>query len=112
MLKPTEEALKLAALEKSLPGRILAAAHEVTVAEQQLAQLLTLRAAGERIKRAEIAVARMALARTLRNAEDLQRIQEILPAMQEQARDTARAENSRAVPQSWTGATAVPHAGD
>ena len=103
MSKPTETS-KLAALEKSLPDRIRAAAREVSIAEQHLAQILTTRAAGEPVRGAGVAVARMALARAQRNAEDLQRIRNALPAMLEQARDTARLEGERAANQTWPGA--------
>ena len=111
MSKPTE-ASKLAALEKSLPSQICEAAHEVSIAEQHLAQVLTLRAAGEPIKGADISIARMALGRALRDAEDLGRIQGILPAMLELECDTARAENGHAAQQTWTGASVVLLAGD
>ena len=111
MSKAVEES-RLASLEKSLPSQVRAAAHEVSIAEQQLAQFLTLRAAGEPVKRAEISVARMALARTLRNAEDLRRIQGALPAMRELARDTARAESGHAALQTWPGEKVALLAGD
>ena len=111
MIKPTE-ASKLETLEKSLPNRIRMAAHEVSIAEQHLAQLLTLRAAGETVKGAEIAVARMALARTLRNVEDLGRVQSVLPAMLEQAHDTKPAASTRAARPARTGERVVLLAGD
>ena len=106
MSKPTE-ASKLAALEKSLPSQIREAAHEVSIAEQHLAQVLTLRAAGEPIKGADISIARMALSRALRDAEDLGRIESALPAMLELERDTAPAESGHAAQQTWTGARNV-----
>ena len=106
------EESKLAALENALPDLIRAAAQEVSLAEQCLAQALALRAAGERIKRAEISVARMALTRALRDADDLRRIQSVLPEMRELARAAARADSGRAVQQTWTGAKVVLHAGD
>lgn len=82
----TPEASKIAALAKALPGQIHAAAHAVSVAERRLAHVLTLRATGHTMKASELAVARRALARTQRDAEDLQRIQSVLPALLEQAR--------------------------
>ena len=103
MSKPTE-ASKFAALEKSLPNRIRAAAQEVADAERHLAQVLTKRAAGEPVRGAQVAVARMALARALRDAEDLRRIQGALPAMLGQARDTTPEEGERATNQTWPGA--------
>lgn len=82
----TPEASKLAALAKALPGQIHAAAHAVSIAERHLARVLTLRATGQAMKASGLAVARMALARTQRDAEDLQRIQSLLPTLLEQAR--------------------------
>ena len=111
MTKPTE-ASNLAVLENSLPNRIRAAAHEVSIAEQHLGQVLALRAAGETIKGADISVARMALARALRNAEDLRRIQDVLPAMRKSTDDTARAESAHAAQQTWPGARVALLAGD
>ena len=106
------EISKLAELQKSLASRMYAAAHALSDAEQRLAHVLTLRAAGEPINGAEISVARMALSRALRNAEDLQRIQSVLPAMLEQARDARPAETSHAAEQAWTGERVALQAGD
>lgn len=73
------ELSQLAALQQSLPDRMRLAARAVAEAELRLAEILTLRAAGQTLRRSEIAVARMALDRALRDAEDLQRIQSALP---------------------------------
>ncbi|MEK6245366.1 MAG: hypothetical protein AABM33_12810 [Pseudomonadota bacterium] len=83
---PEASKLALAALIKALPGQIHAAALAVSVAERRLAHVLTLRATGQTMKASELAVARMALARTNRDAEDLRRIQSVLPASLEQPR--------------------------
>lgn len=93
----TPEALKLAALLKALPGQIHAAAHAVSIAERRLAHVLTLRATGQPMKASELAVARMALARRHRDAEDLQRIQNVLPALLEPARESTQAGRVAAV---------------
>jgi hypothetical protein len=44
-----------------------------------------MRAAGDAVKPSDVAVARMTLARTLRDVEDLQRIKKVLPSLLEQA---------------------------
>jgi hypothetical protein len=75
------EISQLATLQHSLPGKMRQAAIAVAEAEQRLAEVLTLRAAGEKPKRSELAVARMTLDRAMRDAEDLERIQAALPAM-------------------------------
>lgn len=75
------DASKLEAIAAALPGRIQAAVQALTAAEQELARVLLLRAAGQTVKVSELGVARMALARTQRDLEDLQRIQGALPAL-------------------------------
>jgi hypothetical protein len=77
------EISRLAALQHSLPERMRVAARTVAQAERHLAEVLTLRAAGQEFTRSEIAGARMALDRAVRDAEDLQRIQAALPEMLE-----------------------------
>ena len=108
---PIEES-KLVALEQSLPSQMQAAARAVSEAEQGLARVLTLRAAGEAVKGVEISVARMALARALRDAEDLRMIQSVLPAMLEQVCDAKPVESIHAARQAWTGEKAALLAGD
>lgn len=70
-------------LARALPALILAAAKAVPIAEQRLGYILALRAAGQPLKGSDISSARMALARALRDAEDLQRIQSVLPLILE-----------------------------
>ena len=101
------ELVKFVELQKSLPGRMHAAARAVEDAERHLAQLLTLRAAGHSVKGNEIAVARMAQSRALRDAEDLRRIQSALPAMLPLGGDASLAEGERAANQTWPGARKV-----
>jgi hypothetical protein len=91
------EASQLAALAKALPGRIQAAALAVSIAERRLAHILTMRATGQVLKASMLAVARMAVARTLRDAEDLQRIQSALPALLGPARESTHAGRIAAV---------------
>ena len=76
---PAERISRLEELAPALPARILAAAQAVPIAEQHLAYILALRATGQVIKGSGLATARMALARTLRDVEDLQLVQDILP---------------------------------
>ena len=94
---------KLAELLQSLPSQIGAAACAVADAEQRLARILTLRAAGQPVKASDVSVARMALCRALRDAEDLRRIESALPAMLEPVRDATRPERMRAAQQAWSG---------
>jgi hypothetical protein len=77
------EHLQLVALQQTLPEKMRVAARAVAQAERQLAKVLTLRAAGREFRRSEIAGARMALDRAIRDAEDLQRIQAALAEMLE-----------------------------
>ena len=95
MTEAMELLSRLAALEKALPGRIRAAVHAVSIAGQHLARVLALRAAGQSVKATEISIARMALSRARRDAEDLQRMREILPAMFEQALDAPAGEQKK-----------------
>jgi phage terminase Nu1 subunit (DNA packaging protein) len=83
-------ASKLAALAEALPGQIRAAAQAISLAERRLADVLTLRATGQEVKASALASARMALARTQRDAQDLQRIQDALPVLLKQTRDSTR----------------------
>lgn len=76
---------KAAELSKALPDQIHAAAQAIAHAELRLADILTRRATGEAVKASRLAVARMTLARTQRDAEDLQRILRALPALLEKA---------------------------
>ena len=78
------QAEKLAELSRSLPEQIHAAAQAISIAERDLADVLTLRAIGQAVKGSRISAARMALARALRHAEDLQRIRSVLPAALQQ----------------------------
>jgi hypothetical protein len=75
------ELSQLTVLQESLPDRTRAATRAVAHAELRLAEILTLRAAGQSFRRSEIAGARMALDRALRDAEDLQRIEAVLPEL-------------------------------
>lgn len=100
----TLEVSKLLELQKSLPERAHAAAQAVRHAEQRLALVLIRRAAGQAIKGFEVAVARMALSKALRDAEDLQRIQSTLPAMLELARGAPQGRSDASVLQIRTGA--------
>ena len=72
---------RLAALQQALPARVQAAARAVLDAESRLAQVLAWRAAGQTVNRSDVAVARMALQRAQRDAEDLHRIQGVLPEL-------------------------------
>jgi hypothetical protein len=72
---------RLTTLHRSLPARVEAAARAVLEAQSRLGQILAWRAAGLTIKRSDLAVARMALMRAERDAEDLQRISAVLPGM-------------------------------
>jgi hypothetical protein len=83
--QPSTRAEKLAELSRSLPEQIHAAAQAISIAERDLADVLTLRATGHAVKGSKISAARMALARALRHAEDLQRIRGALPAALRQA---------------------------
>src|SRR6185436_430468 len=82
-MNETVEVTKLLELQESLPGRVQAAAQVVRDAELRLAQVLTKRAAGKSTGSSEVGGARMALSKALRDADDLQRVQSVLPAMLE-----------------------------
>ena len=86
------DATKLAVLGMALPARIHAAAQAILVAEQRLAYILILRAAGQLLKPSEISVARMALARAQRDHEDLQTIQRVLPNLLDHACESHQTE--------------------
>jgi hypothetical protein len=79
------EASKLVNLAKDLPERLAAVAHASAAAERQLTRILVMRAAGVAVKPSDVAVARMTLARSLRDVEDLQKIKKVLPSLLEQA---------------------------
>jgi len=79
--QPLTQAPDLEELSKALPGQIHAAARAVSLAERSLADILILRATGQLVQGSRISAARMALARSQRDADDLQRIHNVLPAM-------------------------------
>ena len=82
------DASKLAALAAALPGRLQAAAQAFLDAERRLAHVLLRRETGEPLKTSEIGVARMALARTQRDLEDLKKLQDALPELLERPIDS------------------------
>ena len=75
------EATKLAELHQRLPQLFQSAEQIVSAAQQRLAQLLALRAAGVPVRRSEVGTARMAHSRALRDLDDLRKVQAELPAM-------------------------------
>jgi hypothetical protein len=91
--QPLTGAAKLVELSRALPGQIHAAVQAISLAERRLAEVLTLRATGQTVKRSQIATARMALARAQRDAEDLQSIQSVVPSLLERARAPAKTES-------------------
>jgi len=98
-MNETVEVTKLLELQESLPSRVQAAAQAVRDAELRLAQVLTKRAAGKSTGSSEVGGARMALSKALRDADDLQRVQSVLPAMLESARGEPRVRNVSALNQ-------------
>ena len=90
------DAAELAALAIALPGRIQAATEAIAAAEQRLAHALMKRDSGRPMKISEIATARMALARTKRNLDDLKLVESTLPDLLDRAR-AARQPERRAV---------------
>jgi hypothetical protein len=87
------DASEVASLAAALPGRLHAATQTMLLAERRLAHALLMRDTGRPMKASELGVARMALARTQRDLEDLKRIQGLLPGLLEQSRESCHTEN-------------------
>jgi hypothetical protein len=91
--QPLTGTANLVELSRALPEQIHAAAQAISLAEQRLAEVLTLRATGQAVKRSQIATARIALDKARRDAEDLQRIQSVVRAALERTREPPKTES-------------------
>ena len=73
------EIARLQELQQSLPRRFQEATQAVSDTEQDLARLLAMRTAGLDVRGSQVATARMAHARALRDLDDLRKMQAVLP---------------------------------